>query len=59
MKGSLKKSLNPIKDLEQEVYSLKDEAMAFFDEYFKWEKEHITFFYPGLDLILMDLFKVV
>lgn len=47
------------KNLEEEVYVLKEDLMQTSNIYFEREKEQVTFFHPGLDLISMDIFKVV
>lgn len=59
MKGSLRKAFNSIKYLKEEAFTLKDELVAIFYQYFERAKEKITLFYRGLALSRMDLFKVV
>lgn len=59
MKRFLEEALISIQGLEKEASYLKDEVLAAFDQHFKREKEYVSFFYLNLDLIRMDLFKVV
>lgn len=59
LKESLEAALHSQKKLEEELSTLKDEFVDTYDQYFEQAHERVTFLYPDLDLIQMDLFKVV
>lgn len=47
------------KYLEKEVPDLTDEVVSIAGVYFKCVKEHVFFLYPSIDLIPLDIFKVM
>lgn len=38
---------------------LKDDLVATYDNYFRSAKEYVFFFYPTLDLSMLDIFKII
>lgn len=45
--------------MHDDLSKCNDKMVETLDKYFERAKEHMDFLYPGLDLIRLDLFKVI